>query len=201
MNQWWLWPSDSRTVLVIILTTTIFGTLSFGQNSKAQVDTNDINNGAVTSPKIRDGEVRNPDIADNSITSDKIRVGAVVTEDIADSSVTSEKIVDGSIMPEDLRTGASLPGETQQVSQVMFNTCSIDFDAVTAQKVATAFCPVPGVEIGDHVVVTSQDPTLDLITQSASVNASELVRIAVWNPTFKTVDPPNATWALIVFRT
>jgi hypothetical protein len=200
MNQWWLWPSDSRTVLVITITT-IFGTLSFGQHGGAQVDTNDINNGAVTSPKIRDGEVRTPDIADNSVTSDKIRVGAVVTEDIADSYVTSDKIVDGSIMPEDLRTGAGIPGETQEVSQVMFNTCSIDFDAVTAQKVATAFCPVPGVEIGDHVVVTRQDPALDLITQSASVNASELVRIAVWNPTFKTVDPPNATWALIVFRT
>ena len=202
MNQWWLW-SDSQSVLVttIILTTAIFGTMPLGQDGEAQVDTNDINNGAVTSPKIRDGEVRNPDIADNAVTSDKIRVGAVVTEDIADNSITSEKIVDGSIMLEDLRTAASLPGESQEVSQVIFNTCSIDFDVVAAQKAATAFCPVPGVEVGDHVVVTSQDPTLDLITQSASVNGSELVRIAVWNPTFKTVDPPNATWALIVFRT
>ncbi len=196
--------SGSQSVLVttIILTTTIFGTMPLGQDGEAQVDTNDINNGAVTSPKIRDGEVRNPDIADNAVTSDKIRVGAVVTEDISDNSITSEKIVDGSIMLEDLSTGgANLPGETQQVSQVIFNTCSIDFDAVAPQKAATAFCPVPSVQAGDHVVVTSQDPALDLITQSASVNGTELVRIAVWNPTFKTVDPPNTTWALIVFRT
>lgn len=187
-------------LLASILITTIFGILPVGQHGEAQVDTNDIDNGAVTSPKIRDGEVRNPDIEDNSITSDKIRNGAVTMEDIADNSITSDNIVDGSILPEDLRTGASLPGESQQVSQVILNTCSIDFDTIAAQKLATAFCPVPGVEVGDHVIVTSQDPTLDLITQSASINGSELVRIAVWNPTFKTVDPPNATWALIVFR-
>jgi hypothetical protein len=123
-----------------------------------------------------------------------------VGQDIADNSITIDKIMGGSILLEDLRSGAGLPGESQ-VSEVIFNTCSIDFDAVAAQKVATAFCPVPGVEIGDHVVVTSQDPALDLITQSASVNATELVRIAVWNPNFKTVDPPNATWALVIFRT
>jgi hypothetical protein len=202
MNQRWLWWSNSQSVLVttIFLTTAIFGIIPVGQHGEAQVDTNDIDNGAVTSPKIRDGEVRNPDIEDNSITSDKIRNGAVTMEDVADNSITSDNIVDGSILPEDLRTGASLPGESEQVSQVILNTCSIDFDTIAAQKAATAFCPVPGVEVGDHVIVTSQDPNLDLITQSASINGSELVRIAVWNPTFKTVDPPNATWALIVFR-
>jgi hypothetical protein len=194
---------DSCSFLAIasVLITTIFGTLITWNRGEAQVDTNDIDNGAVTSPKIRDSEVRNPDIADSSITSDKIRNGAVIGEDIAEDSITSDKIRDGSILLEDLRTDTGIPDGSQEVSEVIFNTCSIDFDAVAAQKVATAFCPVPGVEIGDHVVVTSQDPALDLITQSASVNGSELVRITVWNPTFNAVDPPNATWALIVFRT
>ena len=70
-------------------------------------------------------------------------------------------------------------------------TCSIDFDAVAANKVKTAFCPVPGAQIGDHVIVTNQDLSLGLVTQSATVNGTELVRIAVTNPSTSAVDPPQ----------
>jgi hypothetical protein len=76
-------------------------------------------NGAVTSPKLRDREVRNPEIAD--------------------SSITSAKIMDGSILLEDLRTGTGIPGESHKVSEGPFNICSIDFHAAAAQKVGTAF--------------------------------------------------------------
>ena len=55
----------------------VVGTLLSWLPAHAQVGTNDIDNGAVTSPKIRDRQVKTPDIADDSITSDKIRVGAV----------------------------------------------------------------------------------------------------------------------------
>src|SRR5262245_38377719 len=101
-----------------ILITTNFGTLPIVQYVGAQVDTNDIDNGAVTSPKIRDGEVRTPDIADGAVTSDKIRNGAVVMADIADNSVTSDNIVDGSIQPEDLGTTAGLGGGGGEPGQV-----------------------------------------------------------------------------------
>ena len=184
---------------------TIFvGTLiSWQQGGHAQVSTNDIDNGAVTSPKIRDREVKTPDIADNSITSDKISNGAVGNTDIADNSITSAKILDGSITSKDLATGTGFADQSQeqgQVSQVIFSTCSIDFGVVAAQKVNTAFCPVPGAKIGDHVIVTNQDLMLGLVTQSATVNGTELLRIAVTNPSLSSVDPPSATWALIVFR-
>ena len=69
-----------------------------------------------------------------------------------------------------------------------------------ANKVKTAFCPVPGAQIGDHVIVTNQDLALGLVTQSATVNGTELVRIAVTNPSTSAVDPPSSTWALIIFR-
>jgi hypothetical protein len=214
MYQRYWWSKSRSTQRIPIVTTLIVVIITIGmiitisgppalsvQRAQAQVDTNDISNGAVTSPKIRDGEVRNPDIADDAVTTDKIRPGAVVTESIADNSITSDKLAGGSTMLEDLGMAAGLGGgENQAVSQIIFNTCSIDFDSVAAQKAASAFCPVPGAAIGDHVLVTSQDPALDLITQSASVNGSELIKIAVWNPTFKSVDPPKATWALIVFR-
>lgn len=192
----------SSTVLASILMAILVGTLLSWQQGHAQVGTNDIDNGAVTSPKIRDREVKTPDIADDSVTSEKIRNGAVGTANIADNSITSNKIVDGSITSEDLAANTEFAGDSQgQISQVIFSTCSIDFDAVAAQKVKTAFCPVPGAQIGDHVIVTNQDLALGLVTQSATVNGTELVRIAVSNPSFSSVDPPSATWALIIFRT
>jgi hypothetical protein len=177
------------------------GILLDRQQGYAQVSTNDIDNGAVTSPKIRDREVKTPDIADNSITSDKISNGAVGNANIADNSITSDKILDGSITSKDLATGTGFTDKSQgQASQVIFSTCSIDFDVVAAQKVKTAFCPVSGAKIGDHVIVTNQDLTLGLVTQSATVNGTELVRIAVTNPSLSSVNPPSATWALIIFR-
>lgn len=180
-----------------------FGTLIEMQQGHAQVDTNDIDNGAVTSPKIRDREVKTPDIADQSVTTDKIRDGTVETADIADQSVTSDKIRDGSITAADLAADiGGVTGDTQgAISQIIFNTCSIDFDVVPPQKTGSAFCPVPGAQIGDHVIVTNQDAALGLLTQSASVNGTALVRIVVSNPTFIPVDPPSVTWALIIFRT
>ena len=193
-----------RAMIASILMTIFVGTLiSWQQGGHAQVSTNDIDNGAVTSPKIRDREVKTPDIADNSITSDKISNGAVGNANIADNSITSAKILDGSITSKDLATGTGFADQSQgqgQVSQVIFSTCSIDFGVVAAQKVNTAFCPVPGAKIGDHVIVTNQDLMLGLVTQSATVNGTELLRIAVTNPSLSSVDPPSATWALIVFR-
>jgi hypothetical protein len=184
-----------------ILMIVVVGTVLSWLPAQAQVGTNDIDNGAVTSPKIRDRQVKTPDIEDDAITSDKIRVGAVGNAAIADNSITSEKILDGSITSDDLATGSGFSGDAQeQVSQIIFSTCSIDFDAVAANKVKTAFCPVPGAKIGDHIIVTNQDLSLGLVTQSATVNATELVRIAVTNPSTSAVDPPSSTWALIVFR-
>lgn len=194
--------SHTSTVLASILLTITIASLHAWPQVQAQVGTNDIDNGAVTSPKIRDREVKTPDIADDSVTTEKIRNGAVGTADIADESITTDKISDGSITAEDLATDIGFSGDSpSEISQIIFNSCSIDFDAISAQKVATAFCPVPGAQIGDHVIVTNQDLAWGLLTQSASVNSTELVRIAVSNPNFNSVDPPSITWALIIFRT
>lgn len=190
-----------NTAVALFLMILAIGALLGWLPAQAQVGTNDIDNGAVTSPKIRDREVKNPDIAEDSISSDKIRDGAVGTAAIADDSITSDKILDGSITSEDLAKGTGFSGDLQQqISQIIFSTCSIDFDAVAANRVKTAFCPVPGAQIGDHVIVTNQDLALGLVTQSATVNGTELVRIAVTNPSTSAVDPPSSTWALIIFR-
>ncbi|MGA8405121.1 MAG: hypothetical protein WB664_09920 [Nitrososphaeraceae archaeon] len=192
---------NPNTAVALFLMILAIGALLGWLPAQAQVGTNDIDNGAVTSSKIRDRQVKTPDIEDDSITSDKIRAGAVGTAAIADNSITSDKILDGSITSEDLAKGTGLTGDThEKISNIIFSTCSIDFDAVAANKVKTAFCPVPGAQIGDHVIVTNQDLALGLVTQSATVNGTELVRIAVTNPSSNAVDPPSSTWALIIFR-
>lgn len=167
------------------------------------IGTGDIANNAVTSPKIRDGEVKTPDISNNAVTSSKISNGEVGESDLADDSVTSAKIQDGTILAADLSPGI-ITGTTNEklkdVSQIFFKTCSIDFPSIPAQQVSFAFCPVTGVEIGDKVIITNQDTTSDLLTQSASVNSTDLVKIAVKNPNFLASDPPKISWAMIIFR-
>src|SRR5213593_2582994 len=72
------------------------------------IGTGDIANNAVTSPKIRDGEVKTPDLSNNAITSSKISNGEVGENDLADDSVTSNKIQDGTILAADLSPGIIL---------------------------------------------------------------------------------------------
>lgn len=167
------------------------------------IGTGDIANNAVTSPKIRDGEVKTPDISNNAVTSSKISNGEVGESDLADDSVTSNKIQDGTILAADLSPGI-ITGTTndklKDVSQIFFKTCSIDFPSIQAQQVSFAFCPVTGVKIGDKVIITNQDTTSDLLTQSASVNSTDIVKIAVKNPNFLASDPPKISWAMIIFR-
>lgn len=62
-------PNKAVASILMII---VVGTLLSWLPAQAKVGTNDIDNGAVTSPKIN--QVKTPDIADDSITSDKIRL-------------------------------------------------------------------------------------------------------------------------------
>jgi hypothetical protein len=124
--------------------------------------------------------------------------------DLADNSVTSDKIEDASITSADLSSGATLSTSNQKLSgasEILFNACSIDFPSIPAQQVAFAFCSVSGARTDDKIIITNQDPASGLLTQSASANSTDLVRIVVRNPNFSAVDPPRTTWAMIIFRT
>lgn len=189
-------------VAFFILEFTIATTNFLNVHGQIVVDTRNIANNAITSPKIEDGQGRTPDIANNAVTTSKISNGAIETNDLADNSVTSEKIADGSITASDLAPISTSPSEKLfGAATVIFNTCSIDFSSVHALQLVFAFCPVPGARIGDKVLVTNQDLALDLLTQSASVNATDIVRIAVLNPNSYSGDPARITWAMIIYRT
>ncbi|HWR98745.1 MAG TPA: hypothetical protein VN317_10030, partial [Candidatus Methanoperedens sp.] len=79
-----------------------------GQNTNAGsgVKTNHIQNGAVTSAKIKDGGVAAADLANNSVTSAKIKDGSVSAADLADGAVDSGRIQDFGIFGIDLADGA-----------------------------------------------------------------------------------------------
>ena len=193
----------NKKVVILILVALLGAIIVNSAQAFAQIGTSNIANNAITSPKIRDGEVKTPDIANNAVTSSKISNGDVDTNDLADDAVTSQKIQDGSITIADLSPGI-INTETEKlkgVSQLLFNSCSIDFPSIPAQQISFASCPVIGAKIGDKVIVTSQDEASGLVTQSASVNATDLVRISVRNSNFIATDPPKISWAMIIFRT
>lgn len=137
---------EKSVLIVVIVIVTALQLCEFTiAYAQPQIDTNHISNNAVTSPKIQNGEVKTQDIANNAITTAKISTSAVETIDIADDSVTSDKIKDGSITAADLSPGAiALPEKFTSVSNIIFNSCSIDFPAVAAQGVTFAFCPEIG---------------------------------------------------------
>lgn len=191
-----------KKLALLLLVTFVCGLYIYPANINAQVGTNNIENNAITSPKIRDGAVKTPDIASNAVTSSKISNGAVGTNDLADDSVTSDKIEDGSITTADL-SPSIINAETEKlktVSKIIFSSCTIDFPSIPAQHFTLGLCRVTGAQIGDKVIVTSQNDASGIVTQSASVNATDLVRMSVRNPNLIATHPPRITWAVIIFR-
>ena len=56
-------------------------------NERKLITTSDIAENAVTSPKIKDGEVNTNDITDGAVTNPKVQNGAVTTDKVADNTV------------------------------------------------------------------------------------------------------------------
>lgn len=61
----------------------------------AQVQTDDIADGAVTAAKLADGTISTGDIANGAVTSDKLASNAVTTVKITDANVTLAKLAAG----------------------------------------------------------------------------------------------------------
>ncbi len=80
-----------------------------------------ISDGAVTSNKIGDNEVKTANLNTGSVVSAKIYDGTIATEDLADGAITADKIFDGTI------TAADLSSMGATVGQVMkWDTTGVD---------------------------------------------------------------------------
>lgn len=58
-----------------------------------------VENGAITTPKLRDDAVTEPKLADAAVTEPKIAPGAVKAAGLANSAVTEPKIADDAVTP------------------------------------------------------------------------------------------------------
>ena len=92
----------------------------------------DLADNAVTSVKIKDGEVKEADLADDAVTSVKIKDGEVKEADLADDAVTSAKIKDGEVKEADLADNAVT---SPKIKDGEVKEADLADDAVTSAKI------------------------------------------------------------------
>jgi len=91
--------------------------------ANTKVQSEQIEDGAITAAKIADGAIVASEVADNAITTAKINADAVTGAKIADDAINSEHYTDGSI-------------DTAHIADANITTAKIAGDAVTGAKIA-----------------------------------------------------------------
>jgi len=92
--------------------------------ANTKVQSEQIEDGAITAAKIADGAIVASEVADNAITTAKINADAVTGAKIADNAIDSEHYTDGSI-------------DTAHIADANITTAKIADDAVTSAKIDT----------------------------------------------------------------
>ena len=92
--------------------------------ANTKIQSEQIQDGAITAAKIADGAIVAAEVADNAITTAKINADAVTGAKIADDAINSEHYTDGSI-------------DTAHIADANITTAKIADDAVTSAKIDT----------------------------------------------------------------
>ena len=136
MRAWIRLPSPAMGVALVALVVALGGT----SYAALRIGTKQIKSNAITSPKIRNGQVKNVDLARNSVvtakivagavtglqikdasvgnsdlandavTSSKVRAGAIGNSDLADNAIGSSKVADGTLLGADIKDGEVVEG-------------------------------------------------------------------------------------------
>jgi hypothetical protein len=138
MRAWIRLPSPAMGVALIALVVALGGTTY----AAVRIGTAQIKDNAITSAKIRNGQVRSVDLARNSVVTAKIVAGAVSSlqirdgsvgnADLANDAVTSAKVNAGAIGNSDLANGA-VSGSKIRANSV--GNTQLTTDAVTSPKI------------------------------------------------------------------
>jgi hypothetical protein len=138
MRGWIRLPSPAMGVALIALTVALGGTTY----AAVRIGTKQIRDNAITSPKIRNGAVRNIDLARNSVVTAKIVAGAVTGLQIKDASVGNADLGNDSVTGSKVRGGA-------------IGNSDLATDAVTTTKLRAG--AVGNTDIADGAVSTLPD--------------------------------------------
>jgi hypothetical protein len=132
------------------------------------VTNDDLAPDAVTSDKIKDGEVTNAELADDAVTSDKIKDGEVTNDDLATDAVTSDKIANGEVKTDDLEDGAVTNDKladdavtSDKIKDGEVTNDDLATDAVTSDKIANGEVKTDDLEDG---AVTNDKLADDAVT-------------------------------------
>ena len=157
MRAWIRLPSPAMGVALIALIVASSGTTY----AAVRIGTKQIRDNAITSPKIRNGQVRNVDLARNSVNTAKIvasavsglqiRDGGVGNADLGNDAVTGTKVRGGAIGNSDLANDAVSASKIRDSS--VGNT-ELATDAVTSAKIKDA--AIGTNDYGDSSIVASK---------------------------------------------
>jgi hypothetical protein len=157
MRAWIRLPSPAMGVALIALLVALSGTTY----AAVRIGTKQIKNNAITSPKIRNGAVKNVDLARNSVVTAKIVASAVAGLQIRDAGVGNADLANDAVTGGKVRGGAignsDLANDAVTASKIRANSVGnteLATDAVTTTKIKDG--SVAGADITDATITASK---------------------------------------------
>ena len=155
MRAWIRLPSPAMGVALIALIVASSGTTY----AAVRIGTKQIRDNAITSPKIRNGAVRNIDLARNSVVTAKIVASAVTGLQIKDASVGNADLGNDSVSGAKIRAGAVGNGDLAN-------------DAVTSSKIRAG--AVGNTDLADNAIGSSKIADGSIV--AADIKDGEVVK-------------------------
>jgi hypothetical protein len=154
MRAWIRLPSPAMGVALIALLVALSGTTY----AAVRIGTKQIKDNAITSPKIRNGAVKNIDLARNSVVTTKIVAGAVTGLQIRDASVGNADLGNDSVSASKIRSGAAGNSElandavtTSKIRAAAVGNSDIADDAIGSSKIADGSIVAADIKDGEVV--------------------------------------------------
>ena len=147
------------------------------------------------------GCVGTADLANNAVTSGKIKDGDVQTVDIAPSAIGSARIKDNDVKEQDLAPDSVGGSEVIGVTKLIFADCTIPTSlSVPDRGTRNVNCVVPGFAPGDRVVATEGGMFFCFDIRYAGAGSAGNVTVVIRNECDSTQNLSGSI-GLIVFHT